>query len=267
MALPKLEGRITIPTGGWQVQCSENAGARTSTVTIAAGDYYMSTSNGANASLFAALVNALAADATLLGTYGGSLDDNSDTSLGRLTISVSGGATAFALTWISTDLRDILGFTGNTSNAASATGSNQVRYLFLPNTGRANPLAPEPASSSGTYLGVVESDGTSALSPSGYHVNMQYSTRYRDSLEFHNLKGNKTWKASESTTNESFQKFWEDVIGQGIPFRYHSSRDSDAVYWTQYIENFQTYAPDAQEQGWVGANSLWRISYVMRPAL
>lgn len=61
-----------------------------------------------------------------------------------VTVTISAGETGtglctitstanLAITWTSTDLRDLLGFTGNLSAATSHVGTRQVRGLWLPN--------------------------------------------------------------------------------------------------------------------------------------
>ena len=267
MALPKCEGLITIPAGT-QLNITEDSGARTATITITAGTYYWGTAGSVGASLASTIASIATANGTLTGTYAGSVDDNSDTSTGKFSLTVSGGASNHRLTFTSSTLRDIMGFTGTTGFAATNTGTEQVEYLWLPNTGRTNPLAPEPTvSSTFPYLGIRETDGTASLSPSGYSARLQYSTRYRDSFEFAPLLGSKVWKSLESTTNESFEKFYEQVVGIGLRFRYHSSRDSDTVFWTQFIEDFRDFKATAYDPNWTGANSHWRLRYTMRPQL
>src|SRR5687768_7257565 len=130
MALPKIEGMVTVPTGGWSVSVTEDPAA-TSTVTVAAGDYFPTSTTA----LLSAFSTALTSNSTLAGTYTVSLDDASDSSTGKVTISAA-GVTTFAITWTSTALRDALGFAGNTSAALTVTGDNASPYVNLPNVKR-----------------------------------------------------------------------------------------------------------------------------------
>ena len=256
--LPKVEGLIVL-SSSYQLTITEVPAANATVTVATAGNYYLTSAT----SLLTTVANALTSNGTLAGTYSLSIDDDSDTSTGKVTISAT-GITSFSISW-APGLQDLFGFTGTQSGAASYTGANQCRYLWLPSCGR-RMLAPEPASTS-YYLGVRERDGFSTLSPSGYHVNGSYNTRYRDTFEFPMLTGNKVWIANESTTNESFEKFYQDVVGLGYQMRYHSTRDDDALFWTVYFPDFTAYVPEQFQEGWVGPKSLWRLKYEMRPHL
>lgn len=272
MAYPKCEGPIVIPTGGWSISVQEftpNAGPVT--VTVAAGTYYLNTTNGANSPLVTALKTALDGNATLTGTYTVSVDDGSNSSTGKVTISAT-GVTTFNITWTSTDLRGVLGFTGNISGALTYTGDNQATYLWLPSVPRARILAPEPTTT--TYqLGLRRVDLTRATSPDGRSVRMVYNTTYHDSFEFDFLTANKVFQSQESVVNESFEKFYDDVIGgSGLQFRYHRDRSDDSVYWTQVIEDAEEFRAEPMagsgDRGWrQGASSLWGIRYRMTQAV
>src|SRR5688572_13471622 len=112
MAYSKLESRITVPSGGWEVSVQEftpNAGPVAVTV-AGQGNYYLSSSTA----LLAQIATALDANGTLTGDYSCTVSSTT----GRVTLSATGVAT-FSLTWTDTDHRDALGFTGNLSGAAS----------------------------------------------------------------------------------------------------------------------------------------------------
>lgn len=105
-----------------------NSGGGPSTVTVPAGDYWP-TDNGGGASIvddFAATLNASRPSGwTVELSYGTS------TSTGKVTINCT--QTPWSITWTSTALRDLLGFTGNISSVSSAqTGTNHMRGLWLP---------------------------------------------------------------------------------------------------------------------------------------
>ncbi len=256
MALPKVEGLITIPTGGYTLTVTE-VPAATTTVTIPAGDYYWNSSTN----FCSAIADALTNNATLAGTYTVSIADGTDTSTGYCTIS-SSGITSFAITWVSTTLRDYLGFAGNTSAGTTATSTRQARYLWLPNTGRTRPMAPDPTAVS-QHMGQEVTDFAFTQAASGVATGTYFNTRYRDSFAFDLLKGNKTWIVNESIVNESLQKFYDDVVKRGTRFRYYPDRSDDAVYFTMMIGNAGQFAPDAVVENWTGANSLWNVNYEM----
>ena len=269
MALPKCEGQITIPSGGWSVDVSETGPSTgTATVTMAAGNYYWNTTNGANSPLFSSFTSALSANATLNGVYhvSSSLDSASDSSTGKATIALSSGASTFAFVWTNTALRDALGFTSNFSGVTTRTGSSHVQFLWLPNVGRTETMAPVPASSS-TDLGAIESDMTSVKSPDGHYRQMVFNYRYVDTFIFRYLIANKVWIGTETITNESLQRFWTDVIGAAKPFRYHDSRDDDTNFWTQRMDDGQNFMPEPVIPGWRGASSLWNVRWKMGKAV
>jgi ketosteroid isomerase-like protein len=269
MAYPKCEGPIVIPTA-WSVKFQEPPGA-VQTITIPAGTYYLSTTNGANSSLTTTLKTLLDANVTLAGTYTVSVDDNSNSSTGKVTISATGAASFSITEWTSTDLEVVLGFTTTTSGALTYTGANQATYLWLPSVPRARILAPEPTTT--TYqLGLRRVDLTRAPSPDGRSVRMVYNTTYHDSFEFDFLTANKVFQSQESVVNESFEKFYDDVIGSGLQFRYHRDRSDDSVSWTQVIEDAEEFRAEPMagsgDRGWrQGASSLWGIRYRMTQAV
>lgn len=114
----RLEALITVPVGGWAV--SANAGGGAFTATVPADDYYLS-------DLVAEFETQLNAGPG--GTWGLSLS-SSETGTGKVTISCS---STFSITWTSTDLRDVLGFTATITSAATPqTGANHAIGLWIP---------------------------------------------------------------------------------------------------------------------------------------
>lgn len=261
-ALPKLEGLITVPTGGYIVgtDVTFSGGGGPATVTVPAGEYYLNTAGDGTRSLLAELEFQLDALATPDVTV--SIADDNDNSTGAVTIAVASGT--FTWTWSSTTLRDLLGFTTNPSAVTTITGIEQAEYLWLPNVKRARALAPEPTSTSTTNMGARERDFTSTLAPSGKSTRLSYNTRYVDSLDFDYLLGRKVWQMHETTVNESLEKFYADVIGIGSPFYFHPDRANDTLKYKMFVHNARDFKPAPMVPGWYGASSLWSISYEMR---
>lgn len=245
MSLAKLEGRITVPTGGWLISHQEftpNAGPTSRT--IAAGNYYLSTTGTLDP-----LLTELDDQLELLG--GGNYTVTLSATTGKVTIAATGVVT-FNITWTSTDLRDALGFTGNLSGGLTYTGSNQARYLFLPDVTRnGSLLAPDGDE------GAEEADLVTSMAPDGSMVSTQYRSRKFDVLGWSKLGAAKTWVTFESTVNESLQKFWQDVNRSGRPFRYHKDRAVDATFVTWRAGETNIYQPSPEVPGWVGSKSLW----------
>lgn len=233
--LPKLEGQITIDTA-WQMHIAETGGG-TATVTVAAaGTYYWT-----DAGLLATIAAALTADGTLAGAYTLTLDDDTDTSQGRVTLTCSGGGvSAIALTYPagSPDPAATLGLEAQ-GGALALTGSSAAQYLWLPNCGRSMLQAPDGDN------GIEESDTTMAISPDGHIYSLYYASRYIDDLAFGTLVSSKVWAIHETVPNESLQSFWRQVIRHGRPFRYHPHRETDTTHvaWRADIDGMQRFSP------------------------
>lgn len=252
MALPKYEGMITVPSGGYTMTVTDAGG--TSAVTVAAaGDYYLTSTT----SLLSAIASALNADATLSATYTITLDDNDDnsaSSTGRVTIATSSSMSA--ITWTSTALRDLLGFSGSeVISSGTVTADYHSRYLYLPNTKRSNALCPDGDD------GLPESDGVVTRSTSGYTKSLSYNITKRDVIEHQFLLGSKVWDSLDTYTNEALQTFYAYVVGKGVPFRYHPDRATDGTYvsYQPDTDGVQSMNVAPMVDGWTsGAMSLWR---------
>jgi hypothetical protein len=251
MTLPKLEGEIILSAN---TVLGTFAG---SVITIPKGRYFLNSigSGGATHSLLLEMKTQL--DAGPGGTWTVTCDDNSDTSVGKVTIARNSNYTA---TWTSTSLRDALGFTGNlsTSSTATFTGANQAQYLYLPNTGRAGVMSPEAGS------GAYEADHTLAIAPDGTLYALAYTTRNYDTLEFRTLKGSKTFTSLATVTNGALEKFYQDVIARALRVRFYKDRSADATFRTWRVEDAGHYDPQQVKEGWVGAEALFAIRWKVR---
>lgn len=263
MALPSLYGRITVPSGGWIVRVTDSGG--TQNITIPAGDYYHESNTGSQ-HLIDTFFAACTANSTLAGTYSGSLAATADSATGKLTITVTGGGNV-TFDWTtspanSSALRDAWGFTGTLSGAATYTSSEQCEYLWLPNVKRTNAMEPEPTAST-HELGHEEIDATFTMAPSGAVKSLAYTRRFSLGLDWAFLTAPKTWIQHESTTNESLQKFWRDVISLGKAFRYYPDRSvtktSSAIHYTLIADQRGGFRPQPTNPSWVGSTSTWNF--------
>ena len=246
MALPKLEGIVTISSGS-SVSVTETGGGGTASVSLTAGDYSLS-------ELCAYLADALTANATLSGTYSCSVADDSDTSSGKVTISAS-GITSFTLTWTSTTVRDALGFVGTLEpTAATFTADDASPWIWLPNVGRSD--ADLADGDEGDPIRQVAVN----CAPSGDVYSWASSAlRYETVIEFQHVKGYKGIRSLEVVTNESLQTFFETVISKGIPFRYYTDRSNDDTY-TEHVAkqgDAERFGLEPEFKGWRGAQSIW----------
>lgn len=251
--LCKLEGEIVISTA---TVAGDFGG---SPIIMPVGRYFLNSigSGGATRSFCDELDNQLTV--TLGGTWTVTVSDGTDTSTGVVTINRSIGI-AYTVTWAAdAAIRNILGFTGNLGSATSHTGTAQAKYLWLPNCGRSGIMAPDASN------GAVETDYSFSMGTDGTPYALAYSTRYKDSMEFRTVKGSKSWISKESVVNESFERFYTDVIGYGMRVRYHADRSVDATYRTWVVEDGGRYAPATVREDWAdGAESLWSFRYLVR---
>jgi hypothetical protein len=242
MAFSKLEGRIAVPSGGWSMDVTEITGG-IATVTVAGqGTYFLK-------DLIVQIGSALTANATLVGTYTLSLDDDSLTSTGRVTVTFSGvgGPGLVTLNFNQTALRDALGCTTGLAGTSPLTSPNASPFIWLPNCQRGPALAPD---------GTVGAPLTDASFTMAKHL--VYSTRYADILRYQYILGQKAWTTSESVINESLQTWWLQVIGRGYPFRYHPDRSVDATYVEYRAVKVGEMGLSAVVPTWTsGSASLW----------
>lgn len=250
--LPKLEGRITVPTGGWSVSVNEGGGAQT--VTVAAGNYYLTSST----SLLTAFATALDAHASLAGDYTVTISDNDSSATGKVTIACT---QSFSLSWTSADLQTALGFGSSISSQTTQTGEYSSPYIWLPNVYRTNPMAPDPSPSTLLSFGGEDIDATFSMSPSGSVKALAYTRRFRENLEWAHLTGAKTWEQFESNANESAQRFWQNVTSTGRPFRYHMSRDEEGSndYYELVMDPRGGFHPTPMTPGFVGSAATWGL--------
>lgn len=120
MAHARLEALITVPDGGWSFTVNDGGGP--DAVTFAEGDTYYPSS--LLTTLKSKMDTATGKVFTVTGAFGSS-------GTGKVTISVSSGT--YAIDWTgATVLRDVLGWTGNIAATATATSTNGMMGVWLP---------------------------------------------------------------------------------------------------------------------------------------
>jgi hypothetical protein len=134
---------------------------------------------------------------------------------GLCTISSSAN---IAITWTSTDLRDLLGFTGNLSAATSHVGTKNVRGLWLPNAEAAFTYGNDDAGHTETDMGVTES-------PRGDIKGLVYTSRtvLPQALWSHVPKAFARI-AAETTVGASFEQWWRWTQGGELTYFYPLSQ-------------------------------------------
>lgn len=253
MANGKLEGRITVPTGGWDLALTETGGGGASgTVTVAAGKYYHSSAKDFATDFPAEL--AVQLDAIGNATYTVTVDAT-EGGTGKYTISATGGSvTAFAISWTDTDQRDMMGFSqGNLSGGLTYTSDDQAKLLWLPSK------PPVTLALTDVWRGWHETDLHQLESPLGHVFSIAGERKTIMSMQFPLQAAAKTWRAQESTVNESFEQMYLDCIygagpggTPGGPVRWHQDADTDGTYGTYYVVGMREWKPADVQEGWTG---------------
>lgn len=225
MSHGRLEGQITIPSGGYAISVAITAIAGSPfTVTIPAGTYYPT-------DLLTTFNTLLDAATGLDGawTVSASLGES-----GTGLVTIAHATQTFTITWTSTVPRDILGFTGTLTPAAlTFTGTAQLRGVWLPN-----------AEGAFTYgngdQGHIESDIGSTESPQGDVKGIGWTTRtvLPSALWSHVPKAfAKIY--SETTVGASFEQWWSWT--QAGTVAYFELMAPVRLYWSADVASYKTY--------------------------
>lgn len=186
----RLEARITIPAGTtWDATFTDASGA--SAVSVPEGNYYL-----------VDLITAI--DADLDGDWTISVSDG-ESGTGRCTINST--QTPWSITWTSTDMRNVLGFTGNISSVSAAqTGTNHCQALWLPDVVKFSQYGD-------AANGSLITDFRATKGPTGV-VRAFFGNSYRvhEGIKWEGVSNNKAMAHHETLTNESFETFYLDAM-------------------------------------------------------
>lgn len=240
----KLEARITVPTGGWTITLTDASGGPTAVV-LPAGTYYHS-SDGSNANTLPEAL-ATAANALMGQTWTFSVAAG-EGGTGKYTISCTGATCT--VTFTDTEIRDLLGFTGNLSGSTSYTSTNQAQALWIASYGWQKKNA-----QAGGFARV--SDQQYSLNSAGYVYAVQGQSYKTARIVWPMETRAKTRTANESTTNESFETFLVDGIwGTATwgtctgPIRFYPDADTDATYGTFSALDLGSWDPSELQEHW-----------------
>lgn len=234
----RLEGRITVPAGGWTATVG-------GTATIAAGTYYATTLLTAVGTAFASASGTSCTATASLGEAG----------TGVVTIAF-GSSTAIA--WVSTDLRDILGFGGDSAAAGTHVSPAQMRGTWLPNCAYKAPNAV------GSWRGHREADFRASENAAGYVWAHMGQEKEVTELSWNAVERARVWEANETTDNASWERFVRDCLWgvtawgtAGGPIRFYpDAADSDA-YVIYRCPDMSMIKPEPFFEDW--AAGPWRI--------
>ncbi len=189
----RVEASFTVPAST-TIAVTTNAGGPT-TVTVAAGSYYMS-------DFVTYLQGALIAQRSVTtGTWVVSYSTGAS-GTGKITIAVTNGT--YTITWTSTNLRDLLGFTATLTGTATNTGANQARGLWIPDC----PINMDGDPAQAPRM----TDLRTTQSPTGIVIGLVGNSFYRHKrIRWSHVEKVRTWIGSESTVNASWERFVVDT--------------------------------------------------------
>jgi hypothetical protein len=185
----RLEARITL-SAAHEIACTDSGGL--TTVSVPAGNYYLT-------ELVAAI------DADLDSAWTISVSDGESSATGKCTINSTD--TPWSITWTSTTLRDILGFTGNIAGVSAAqTGTNHCVGLWLPDIEKFSMYGD---SANGSYV----SDFRATKGPTGV-LRAYYGNGHRvhRGINWGGVTGARAMAHHEAVSGESFESFYLDVV-------------------------------------------------------
>jgi len=242
----RLEARITVPVGGWAVSVSTSAPAGPATATIAAGSYYVS-------DLLTAFAAALTA--AVGGVWSVVQSTIEMTATVKTTITLV--TNTYSITWTSTDLRDVLGFTGNLVSVGSATSTNQAIGVWLPDCPKFTPY--------GDNVWDRVSDLRASIAPRGGVKEIVGNTY--DCLENVRWEMVSNAKAVGLDIIGSWQHFWSAI--KTNRYSYIAAGDYVKLFWNSTLSSpsnvVKLVAPSTSKleqvsRGWTG---LYRVEIPM----
>jgi len=237
----RLEAQFTT-TGALTASFTDSGG--TTVVSVPAGSYYFN-------QFLTEIDNDLGANWTISVSDG---EGGVSAATGRVTIQSS--ATPFSVTFTSTLMRDILGFTGNVASTSSpATGANHVYGMWLPGCAK---FTRHGDSDAGTLI----TDFRTLVSPSGDQVSF-YGNKYRviDGVRWEGVQRQRVRTFAESVTNESLETFYlmtqladsgVSIFSVGSPIRFYWDADVDGTYRVVKAQWPPTFDPNTWFQGYTG---------------
>jgi hypothetical protein len=252
----KLQSRITVPTGGWDLAITE-VPTNSATITVPAGTYYHSSADSEAEGLLdtiQTLIEAAVTATDLDGTYTVSLSD-AESGTGKVTIAAT-GITSFSIAWTDSELQDLLGFTSTPSGALTYTGESQTQALWIGSY-------PWQKLNGGIRGGWV-SDQQNKNNSAGYVYSVMGQKYRQTRIAWPMEPQSKTWAENETTVNASFEQFYLDaILGEAAwgtstgPIRFHPSASVDDNYATYSVLGMESWEPVEVVQHWAGGQ--WRI--------
>lgn len=208
----RWEAYFTVPTA---ITASVNGGSGAVTVTWAAGSYTPT-------SFITYTASALTAQAPpAAGTWSVSLSTGTS-GTGLVTIARSTGS--YSITWTSTALRDLLGFTANITSQTTATGTNQHAGLWFPDCPIVTMLSPS--------RGPKQTDNRASESPNGLVITLGGTKKYQHKdISYSHVAKARVFESEASTSGASLEA-WLDDTQFGDGHTWFSRGSAFQVYWS-----------------------------------
>lgn len=241
----RLEAQITVPAGGWTVALTVTAIGGPTNVTIPAGTYWISEL----ISTFITQLNAaFGGDGAF--TFSANWDEGGDG-----IFALFHATETFSLTWTSTSLRNLLGFTADLTPAAlSFTGTEQIESFWMADCPFDAPR--------GVTTGIRTFDRTVQVSPQGDTSALSYQSRRKvGGISFPMVGKARTFRAHEVIANESFETWFENTHGALVT--YFGTAPKCRFYWDanaldkiefRLTKPVDSFMPERVDQQWIG---LW----------
>lgn len=232
----EIESNSSILVGGWLCP-------------ISTGSYYMY-SKTASQSLVDVVASCFSTSLSFAVTA-------SVSSAGILTLSAG---SAFTVNWgTSTDIRDMLGYTGNLSSATSHTATNQLENTWIPKFTNGLVASPTELSSSYTTQGVPLSFTSQAFSVSGDVYTNYLGGATEQSFVFEYLSKANTWT---NTGERSFEEFYNGIMKLGTPFIWLPEFTATTFEWSYVCKLENENKPDISR---ISSNDLfWKVAFTAR---
>lgn len=231
----RLEARISVPAGGWDVSINGGGGAVTANIPV--GDYFFSEFLVAVADAFDT------ADPTGGWTVSANIGETGN---GLVTIN-SGGTSS--ITWTDTEVRDILGFAGNVSGSDEHISSDHALPVWIPGCPKWTPY--------GDAVFDMMSDLRQTIAPSGGGIKTLVGNTF-ECLENVRWDMVSNARAIGTDTFGSWQHFWRvTMLGRfayitpGAPIRFFWDAD-DIAYTDVQIVARSSSSLTPKIEGWTG---------------
>lgn len=264
----RIEAFFTVPSS---ITASVDAGSGAQTVTWAAGSYTPTSF----ATYTASALTAQAPPAA--GSWSVSLSTGT-TGTGLLTIARSTGS--YSITWTSTALRDLMGFTADITSQTSVTATNQHAGLWFPDC----PLVLDGHPSRAHK----QTDNRGSESPSGLVITLGGTKKYQHkNLSYSHVPIARVWEDEATTAGASLEQWLDDTqfgdghtwFSRGSAFQaYWSNNGTDTLvgldlnggtgpssgwYFSPCIEDIHNHVSRSSEQ-WLGMLSV-RFPRIVTP--